>query len=43
VRATGTPVQFVVYPVVGHFPTDPVRAEDVTRRWEAWFVRYLRY
>lgn len=41
VRATGTPVQFVVYPVVGHFPTDPVRAEDVNRRWEAWFVKYL--
>ncbi|HEV2262313.1 MAG TPA: S9 family peptidase [Candidatus Rubrimentiphilum sp.] len=41
VRATGTPVQFVVYPVVGHFPRDPVRVEDIYRRWEAWFVRYL--
>lgn len=41
VRATGTPVQFVVYPVVGHFPRDPVRVEDIYRRWEAWFVKYL--
>jgi dipeptidyl aminopeptidase/acylaminoacyl peptidase len=41
VRATGTPVQFVIYPVVGHFPRDPVRSEDIYRRWEAWFVKYL--
>jgi dipeptidyl aminopeptidase/acylaminoacyl peptidase len=41
VRATGTPVQFVIYPVVGHFPRDPVRGEDIYRRWEAWFVKYL--
>jgi dipeptidyl aminopeptidase/acylaminoacyl peptidase len=41
VRATGTTVQFVVYPVNGHFPTDPVRAEDVNRRWEAWLLKYL--
>jgi len=41
VRATGTPVQFVIYPVVGHFPRDPVRIEDIYRRWEAWFVKYL--
>ena len=41
IRATGTPVQFVVYPVNGHFPTDPVRAEDINRRWLGWFVRYL--
>jgi dipeptidyl aminopeptidase/acylaminoacyl peptidase len=41
IRATGTPVQFVVYPVNGHFPSDPVRSEDVNRRWEAWLVKYL--
>ncbi len=41
VRATGTPVEFVIYPVVGHFPRDPVRIEDIYRRWEAWFVKYL--
>src|SRR5579884_321247 len=42
IRATGTPVQFVIYPVVGHFPRDPVRAEDVNRRWEAWLAKYLK-
>jgi dipeptidyl aminopeptidase/acylaminoacyl peptidase len=41
VRATGTPVQFVIFPVNGHFPSDPVRAEDVDRRWEAWLAKYL--
>lgn len=41
VRATGTPVQFVIFPVNGHFPSDPVRTEDVYRRWADWFVKYL--
>jgi dipeptidyl aminopeptidase/acylaminoacyl peptidase len=41
IRATGTPVQFVVWPVVGHFPSDPVRVEDVYRHWEAWLVKYM--
>jgi dipeptidyl aminopeptidase/acylaminoacyl peptidase len=41
VRATGTPVQFVIYPVIGHFPRDPVRVEDVYRRWEAWLVQHM--
>ena len=42
IRATGTPVQFVIYPVIGHFPRDPVRVEDVLRRWEAWLVKYMQ-
>ncbi len=42
VRATGTPVKFVIWPVVGHFPSDPVRSEDVYRQWEAWLVTYLK-
>jgi dipeptidyl aminopeptidase/acylaminoacyl peptidase len=41
VRATGTQVKFVVWPVAGHFPSDPVRSEDVYRQWEAWLVTYL--
>ncbi len=40
-RATGTPVHFVIFPVTGHFPSDPVRVEDVYRRWEAWLAKYL--
>ncbi len=38
----GVPVQFFAYPVAGHFPSDPVRAMDVDRRWIDWLVRYLR-
>ncbi len=41
IRATGTPVKLVVWPVVGHFPTDPVRSEDVFRQWESWLVDRL--
>ena len=42
IRATGTPVKFVIWPVVGHFPSDPVRSEDVYRQWEAWLVTHLQ-
>ena len=41
-RDNGVPVQFVAYPVHGHFPADPVRSEDVGKRWLAWLDRYLR-
>jgi len=42
VRAAGTTVKFVIWPVNGHSPSDPVRAEDVNRQWEAWLVDYLK-
>jgi dipeptidyl aminopeptidase/acylaminoacyl peptidase len=32
-RDLGKPVQFVVYPVDGHFPHDPARTADVYARW----------
>jgi dipeptidyl aminopeptidase/acylaminoacyl peptidase len=32
-RDFGKPVQFVVYPVDGHFPHDPARTADVLARW----------
>ena len=38
----GTTVRFFAYPVAGHFPSDPVRAMDVDRRWIDWLVRYLK-
>ena len=37
----GTTVEFWAYPVAGHFPGDPVRAQDVDRRWMEWLVKYL--
>ncbi len=41
-KDNGVTVQFVAYPVHGHFPSDPVRSEDVNKRWLSWVDRYLR-
>ena len=41
VRATGTPAELLVYPVDGHFPGDPLHAEDVNRRWIDWFAKHF--
>ncbi len=41
VRATGTPVELLVYPVNGHFPSDPLHVEDVNRRWVEWFATHF--
>jgi len=41
-KDNGTVVQFVAYPVAGHFPSDPVRSEDVGKRWLAWLEQYLK-
>jgi dipeptidyl aminopeptidase/acylaminoacyl peptidase len=35
-------VSFVAYPVAEHWPGDPVRSEDIYRRWVAWLDRYLK-
>jgi dipeptidyl aminopeptidase/acylaminoacyl peptidase len=37
----GTRVEFWAYPVAGHFPSDPVREQDVFRRWIGWIASYL--
>ena len=29
-------VQFIAYPIAGHFPQDPVHAQDVLSRWLSW-------
>ena len=41
-KDNGTTVQFVAYPVAGHFPSDPVRSEDVQKRWLGWLEQYLK-
>jgi dipeptidyl aminopeptidase/acylaminoacyl peptidase len=38
----GTTVEFWAYPVGGHFPSDPVRSQDVNRRWVEWIAKYLK-
>ena len=37
----GTPVEFVAYPVPGHFPEDPVHIRDIYRRWGDWLERWF--
>jgi len=37
----GVTVEFWAYPVSGHYPGDPVRAEDVQKRWVAWLLKYM--
>jgi dipeptidyl aminopeptidase/acylaminoacyl peptidase len=33
--------QFITFPVGGHSPGDPIRREDLQRRWIQWLGRYL--
>ena len=37
----GIPVEFVAYPVAGHFPGDPVHVRDIYRRWGDWLARWF--
>jgi dipeptidyl aminopeptidase/acylaminoacyl peptidase len=41
IRATGTPVELVVFPVNGHNPSDPLHREDRTHRWVDWFATHF--
>jgi len=40
-KDNGTTVQFIAYPVGGHFPPDPVHRRDVYKRWVEWIAKYL--
>jgi dipeptidyl aminopeptidase/acylaminoacyl peptidase len=40
-KDNGTPVQFIAYPVGGHFPPDPIHQRDVRRRWIAWITEHF--
>jgi len=35
-RDGDVPVEFIAYPIPGHFPSDPVHRRDVFRRWADW-------
>jgi dipeptidyl aminopeptidase/acylaminoacyl peptidase len=41
-HARGVPVEFVAFPRAGHFPTDPVGREAVTRTWLGWFDKWMK-
>ena len=41
-RDRGQPVKFIAFPVVGHFPPDPVHQMQVYKAWSAWMVEHLK-
>ena len=40
-KDNGVEVQFVAYPVPGHFPQDPVHRRDLRRRWVEWIALHF--
>ncbi len=40
-KDNGVEVQFIVYPVPGHFPADPVHRRDIRRRWIEWIAQHF--
>ncbi|HJO04435.1 MAG TPA: prolyl oligopeptidase family serine peptidase, partial [Acidobacteriota bacterium] len=40
-KDNGVEVKFVVYPVSGHFPADPVHRRDLRRRWVEWIEQHF--
>jgi len=41
-KDNGVPTRFFAYPVGGHFPNDPIRQQDVYRRWTDWLAEHLK-
>ena len=41
IRATGTPVEMIVFPVNGHNPSDPLHREERTHLWIDWFAKHF--
>jgi dipeptidyl aminopeptidase/acylaminoacyl peptidase len=41
-RDNGIPVKFVAFPVVGHFPPDPVHQLQAFGDWSGWMVEHLK-
>jgi dipeptidyl aminopeptidase/acylaminoacyl peptidase len=41
-KDNGTPVEFIAFPVAGHFPSDPVRQMDIFGRWSSWLLEHLK-
>ncbi|MDE3136550.1 MAG: S9 family peptidase [Acidobacteriota bacterium] len=41
-RDNGLPVKFIAFPVVGHFPPDPVHQLMAYADWSGWMVEHLK-
>ncbi len=40
-KDNGVTVDFIAYPVGGHFPGDPIHQRDIYRRWIEWISKYF--
>lgn len=40
-KDNGVEVKFIIYPVPGHFPADPVHRRDLRRRWVEWIAQHF--
>ena len=40
-RDNDVPVEFIAYPIDGHFPADPIHQRDVLDRWIAWIEKHF--
>ena len=40
-KDNNVPVQFIVYPIPGHSPQDPVHRKDVNHRWIEWIAGHF--
>ena len=40
-RDNGVDVEYVAFPAHAHFPSDPVRGEEIFKRWIAWYDSHL--
>lgn len=40
-KDNGVEVEFIAYPLPGHFPSDPVHRRDVRRRWIQWIEEHF--
>ena len=41
-KENGVEVEFIAYPIPGHFPGDPVHQRDVYRRWVEWIELHFK-
>jgi dipeptidyl aminopeptidase/acylaminoacyl peptidase len=41
-KDNGVTAKFIVFPVAGHFPSDPVHSKEVYRYWIGWIDQYLK-
>ena len=41
-KDNGVEVEFIVYPVDGHSPSDPIHQRDLSKRWIEWIEKHFK-